>query len=542
MARELRYYQKEAKEASESHLKKGIKNQLLVMCTGSGKSKTATSIIKDKGPALWGTHTEELIDQSAVALLAEQELIPYDTLINIVHENGGLTNLLRDNRYINAFTSDSIQTIVNNIGIIKADLMITDKPIVMASMQTLYRRLDKLSPTKFASLICDESHLFGAKTYLQSLNHFKPNLRLGLTATPYRTDGMLMGDIFDKIIYDYPIEKGIADGFLCEIDAIRVKTQSSLDNVRTLGGELNQGQLEEVINTPARNELIVDKYLQYCSGKQFIAFCVDVQHAIDLTEAFKNKGVNVDFVVGDKELTEDRKGTIAKYKEGKLTGIINVMILTAGFDHPNTGAILMCCPTKSLTKFLQQIGRGTRLKDEAYVSLFGQKVTILDFIDVTSKHRLINTWTLDEGKEIEDRVFVSSEKKLLLINARIERTFKANEQQKDVKIDLLKLPKVKISDSIRMQEPATEGQLAAIAKHGYDIVNDNYTKAMCSDIISSLPAYPSQVRELASAGYDVSKGVTFAEYKQAIKDIHERDAKANTKRLKESNKFPFKDL
>jgi len=292
----------------------------------------------------------------------------------------------------------------------------------------------------------------------------------------------------------------------------------------------------------ARNELIVERYIKYCSGKQFIAFCVDVQHAMDLTEAFKNQGINTEFVVGDKELTTDRRGILSRFKQRELTGVSNVMILTAGFDHPNTGAILMCCPTKSLTKFLQQIGRGTRLKDEAYVAQFGQKVTVLDFIDVTSKHRLINTYTLDEGKEIEQRIFVTAEKKDKLIQARIERTFKANQQQKDVKIDLLKLPKVKMSDSIRMQEPATEKQLAFIKSLNYDIENINYTKAMCSEIISSMPAKEWQIKQLASAGYDVSKGVSYSEYQMAIKDIHERDAKANTERLKKEKKFPFKDL
>lgn len=541
MARQLRYYQVEAKEAVEKALKKGIVNQLLVMATGTGKTATSVDIIKDKGRVLWGTHTEDLLEQSAIDYVAERANINKQELSDFVDQQGGLLSILKT-RTQGLFSHPWLDEIINTVGIVKAELFIIDKPIVFASMQTLWNRLDKIPANYFDVVVCDECHLFGSKTFLKSINHFTPKLRLGLTATPHRMDGMLMGDIFDEIVYEYPIEKAIKDGFLCEIDAIRVKTQSSLDGVKTLGGELNQGQLEEVINTPMRNDLIVEKYLQYCPGKQFIAFCVDVQHAMDLTEVFKSKGVNTEFVVGDKELTTDRRGILQRFKQREITGISNVMILTAGFDHPNTGAILMCCPTKSLTKFLQQIGRGTRLKDEEYVAKFGQKVTILDFIDVTSKHRLINTWGLDKEKEIEDRVFVTQEKKDKLIQARIERTFKAEQLQKDVKIDLLKLPKVKISDSIRMQEPASEAQLNWIKQMDYDVVNINYTKAMCAEIIgnSLVPAW--KVKQLASAGYDVSKGVTQNEYQQAIKDIHARDAKANTERLKQQNKFPFKDL
>jgi len=382
MARQLRYYQVEAKEAVEKALKKGIVNQLLVMATGTGKTATSVDIIKDKGRVLWGTHTEDLLEQSAIDYVAERANINKQELSDFVGQQGGLLSILKT-RTQGLFSHPWLDEIINTVGIVKAELFIINKPIVFASMQTLWNRLDKIPSNYFDVVVCDECHLFGSKTFLKSINHFTPKLRLGLTATPHRMDGMLMGDIFDEIVYEYPIEKAIKDGFLCEIDAIRVKTQSSLDGVKTLGGELNQGQLEEVINTPMRNDLIVEKYLQYCPGKQFIAFCVDVQHAMDLTEVFKSKGVDTEFVVGDKELTTDRRGILQRFKQREITGISNVMILTAGFDHPNTGAILMCCPTKSLTKFLQQIGRGTRLKDEEYVAKIGQKVTVLDFIDVT---------------------------------------------------------------------------------------------------------------------------------------------------------------
>jgi superfamily II DNA or RNA helicase len=85
--------------------------------------------------------------------------------------------------------------------------------------------------------------------------------------------------------------QGIKDGYLCELDGIRIKTDISLDNVRTTAGEFNQKDLQ-VLNCHARNQLIVDSHFKYADGRQAIAFCVDVEHAMDLCEAFKSRGVN----------------------------------------------------------------------------------------------------------------------------------------------------------------------------------------------------------------------------------------------------------
>ncbi len=201
----------------------------------------------------------------------------------------------------------------------------------------------------------------------------------------------------------------------------------------------------------------------------------------------------------------------------------------------------MAAPTKSLTRFIQSVGRGTRLKDELYVSKFKQEVIALDIVDSTSKHRLINTWTLDKGKSFEEKTFITKQKKLDLIAQR-DIKMKLNVTKKDTRVNLLKLPKIEISNSIRMQEDATEKQLAWIAKLGYDIVNTNYTKAMCSEIISALPATDAQIWRLSKEGYDVSQGVTMTEAKQAFADIEARKEKAQQAQFLKNNSFPFTDL
>jgi len=550
MKREIRYYQQEAIDKTIQRWRSGVTKLLWALATGVGKTFTAVKFIERfkkeiESPSnfrvLWGTHEESLLEQSAIVLLSELELMPYNDLIDTIESNGGLIELLRNNKS-GLFLDEKIKLITDNIGIIKADLFIIDKPIVIASMQTLWRRLDLINENHFTIIIADECHLFGAKSFKTSLDYFNPLIRLGLSATPYRTDGMLMGDIFDEIAYEYTIEQGIKDKFLCEIDAIRVKTNTNIDSVRTTAGELNSKDLEVVINTDERNQLIVDKYKEYALGRQFLAFCNDVQHTIDLCDKFNENGIKCNFVVGDKELTTDRKKIINEFKSGEYIGLTNCNVLVAGFDHPNIGCTLSTTPTKSQVKFLQgPIGRGTRLKTPDYVEKFGQNVIVLDFVDVTSRHRLINTWTLDKAKTLEEKTFITQQKRLELITKR-DVKMRITSATKDEKVNLFKLPEVEISTSIRMQDPATPGQLKWIKDLGYDIENNNYTKEMCAVIISNSPAQNWQIKFLAANNYDVSQGATVGEYTKAKKIIEDKDLKKKQKEFLQKSKLPFKDL
>lgn len=548
--KQLREYQEKAIDAIYSRLKSGVKNQMLVLATGCGKTFTAVSGIKPFKKRLWITHTEELLDQSGVAML--QEEFPDINIREMIETYGGLTEYVKYIKRNPLFADMSEAEVMKGVSVIKADLFGTDGDIVLASAQTLHRRLDKIKPDLFDVIVADECHLFGAATFVKSLNYFNPKLLLGLTATPHREDGMLLGDIFDEIVFQYNIGDAVKDGYLCELDAIQVKTKLNLDTVRTTAGEFNQKDLKETVDTPERNKLLVDKYFEYAKGKQNIVFCVDVAHAQHVCEAFREAGEIAEVLVGDEEITPDRKKIIKGFKNGSITHLINVMIATAGFDHPGIGCVTMGCPTKSVTKFMQQLGRGTRTlpgvidKEQAVEGrMFAiknsakPKCIVLDIVDTTSRHRLINTFELDRGKPIEDRIFVTREKKIKLLEERQRREFEAR-SQKDKRVDLLQLPKAKISNSISMKDPATEKQLALIARFGYDIINDSYTKAMASEIISNQPATERQIKFLKWKGYDVSNGVTAGEAQMAFEEIKQRELQE--KMQKESAAGPINDV
>lgn len=358
-------------------------------------------------------------------------------------------------------------------------------------------------------------HRYMAPTWLDVVRHFEYDLRLGWTATPHRLDGLSLGNLFQDISFEYNIDNGIHDGYLCELNGVRVKTQIELKGVKKTGGDFNQGQLEEKVDTPQRNTLIVNKYKEYAHGRQAIAFCVSKKHAARLSEKFEMFGYKSTFLTSD-NTKEERVKIIGDFKAGKIDVLCNVMILTEGFDHPNVGCVIQARPTQSLTVFMQQIGRGTRLKTPEFVNKFGQNCIILDIIDVTGKHNVINTWELDRTKKAKDKTFVTSEKRDKLLAAESEREAKITVSSKvDQRINLLKLPKVIISGSPKMLEKATEAQIKFMVNIGVYQEGIEYTKALASEAISNSPARQWEIKWLKAQGYDISEGATIGQYQKA---------------------------
>lgn len=538
MARIKRSYQQEAEDAVFDHLSEGVRKQLVVLATGLGKTFIGANIIKrmqhvmnsTKGSfrMLWITHAEELIDQSTMSVLSEYI---GDEAPEHIKKAGGVVDFMKLGKGL--FHNEMHMLITDTLGLVKQTQFSIDKPIVVASIQTIVNRLDLIDPKHFDLIVVDEAHMSGAPTWSKVLNYFQPELLLGLTATPYRKDGVSLSDLFDKIVFERDIKYGVDNGFLCKIDAIRVKTVSDLDRVHSQAGDLNQKELRAAVDTPERNKLIVEKYKQYASGRMAFVFCVDIGHAMNLSDAFSEAGLPATFVVSDEELCPDRKDRIELYRNGHYIVLTNVNILTTGIDVPNTSCIIMARPTKSKTLYLQAIGRGTRLKDGTCKF---KDLLIIDVVDNTSKHSLINTWTLEKELPPDQRVFISDEKKEKLIT---ERQRKMTEIDRDQKVQLLEPPKVKIYDTIRTREPATPAQLHYIStKLGYDIVNESYTIAQVQEIISSQPATREQVEYAKRHNYNVANGLTLGQFKE----IENLIAKSGGIRPKNGVKNPFKGI
>lgn len=512
--KELRGYQEAGIEAVIKAYNRGITRSLNVMATGTGKTVTTIRLIERMGfqRVLWLSDRDNLVSQSGLAFVkdkfspeqaAEVERIGY---LNWVKDCGG------------KFNGSSFK-----MGAIKAELWQPDADVVMGSLQTISRRAGMLPPDYFDCIITDEAHGYCSPTAIKVLRYYQPELLHGLTGSPFRADGLPLSDIFQEIVYEYDIAQGIKDGFLCELEGIRVKTNISLDKVHTLGGEFNQGELVQEVNIPERNILIVQSFIKYCGDRQAIGYAVNIQHAVDLAEIFNEYGINSVAISSNEEMTPDSKQKLADYGKGKYQVLWNVAMVVAGYDAPETGAIIWAAPTKSLTKYLQGTGRSTRLKSPEYVKKFGQKAIILDIVDLTSRHSLVNTWSLDKGKKTEDRIFTTKEQKeAILAQIEAKNATIIADKNNDEKVNLLQIPQYKVPKTYRSSADATPAQLNTIKKWGYDIENVHYTHFMIGEIFGKQACGQWALNELKSWGYQINGFVSVAEHQLAKKEHEAR--------------------
>lgn len=549
-----RDYQLEGVHTVFDKLKNNVNRQLFVMATGLGKTYVGCQIIKvfneQKKRVLWITHTEELIDQSAKAVVRELMDIE-DSLDN--HDS--IIHFLNDDNTSGLLATPIERRIREQIGVIKRERMDLQANVQVASIQTLQRRLEKISASHYDCVIVDECHMAMAATWLKTINYFQPKLLLGLTATPERTDGISLSSVFDEITFERNIQFGIENGYLVPLNGVRVKTEINIDSIKTQGGDFNVTDAEKLLNTPARNKLIADKWKEYANGRPSIGFCVDVRHAMDITEMFNSCGIRATFVVADEELCPDRLERISDFKKGLYDVLFNVMILTAGADFPKVSCIIMARPTKSKTLFLQAVGRGTRTlpgvidhletpeeRIKAIEQSDKKETIILDIVDSTNRHQLVNTYTLDKDLDAEDKVFINKEKRDKLIAHREQQKKKIlHIQEKDEVVNLIALPKAKkMQRNANTLQEATPNQMDFIKRLGIFEEGTSYTKLDAFEVISNMPATAAQIYALGKMGFDVSKGVTRGQADAAFKAAEAAKEKRTIEQIK--SKLPISGI
>jgi DNA repair protein RadD len=332
-----RPYQKEAAEVSiKVALEKGESN-IIGLPTGTGKTIVMAGVIDrymTENPlsrVLVLSHVKEILEQN------------YDALVK--HFGFG-------------------------IGIYASGLgwKETHKPITVASIQTVARNLDSFKD--IGLVVIDEAHMVNnrkAGSYRKLLEHLDHPLCIGLTASPFRTgQGYLFegkNTIFKSMSCDYTrgdkFRSLIKDGYLIPLIGKRTAMQMRADGIKMTAGDFNNKILSQSFDREEITRQAVHETINFGDKrKKWLVFGIDIEHAENITRMFNKEGVKT--AVVHSKMDGDRSKVIKAYKNGEYKCLVNVDVLTTGFDDNTIDLISMMRPTASGIIHVQTSGRGTR--------------------------------------------------------------------------------------------------------------------------------------------------------------------------------------
>jgi DNA repair protein RadD len=202
-----------------------------------------------------------------------------------------------------------------------------------------------------------------------------------VTATPQRLDGKGLGTAFDVIVEGPQVRDLIGAGHLSRFDYLAPPSRADLSGVSTRMGDFDRAEAARIMDQAVITGDAVEHYARHLNGRPAIAFCISVEHAEHVAEMFRSRGWRAASVDGSME-PERRRGLIADLGRGRLNVLTSCELISEGVDVPVVAGALLLRPTKSLSMFLQQIGRCLRLKPD------GSAAVILDHVGNVERHGL----------------------------------------------------------------------------------------------------------------------------------------------------------
>ena len=253
----------------------------------------------------------------------------------------------------------------------------------VGSVPTLNRRLERWEDKNFDVIIIDEAHHVKAKSYKKIIDLY-PNAKIiGVTATPYRLNHAGFRPEFDELIVSPSVAEFIKRGYLCEYDYYSIRPNSELqkqiDRMKLdFEGDYKESEMMDVMDRDFIRADILDTYQRYAGGKKAIVYTINRKHNVHLAEKFKAANI-VSAAIDSETPKEKRDELVNKFRRGDIRVLFNVNIFSEGFDCPDVEVIQLARPTKSLSMYLQQVGRGLRPADGK------ERLLILDNVGLYNK-------------------------------------------------------------------------------------------------------------------------------------------------------------
>ncbi len=340
-------------------IKKNENRALLISATGTGKTYASAFAMRELGfkKVLFLVHREQILKQA-------------------------------QRSYKNVLEK-SVTT-----GLLSGSYKQTDADYLFSTVQTMSRDnvLAEFKEDRFECIIIDETHKAGADSYQKIINHFKPKLLLGMTASPERTDGFDIYKLFDNnIVSEIRLQDALEDDLLCPFHYFGI---SELE----VGGQVIDENTEfRFLSDEQRVNHIIEKaeYFGHDGNRvKGLVFCSRNEEAKALSDAFNTRGYHTVALSGsnsqqEREMAIERLEMYCDVKDDRpvldeaLDYIFTVDIFNEGIDIPQVNQVIMLRPTQSAIIFVQQLGRGLRKADNK------EYVVILDFIGNYNNNFLI---------------------------------------------------------------------------------------------------------------------------------------------------------
>lgn len=340
-----------------------VHHVMLQMPTGTGKTYLFSSIIHDINVWSLKTHTPNKM----LVIAHRKELIDQiDKSLCVFHVAHSVLAGRKEQRNLS-------------------------NPVIVSSIQTITHPANEGDVERLRSrihfVIIDEAHHAMANTYRKLWKMFPDARFLGVTATPWRMNHSGFRRIFDRLILTQSVKKFISQGYLAPYSYYSLKpnswVQGAIDGIHKFDkwGDYDEHALIDTMDLGHIRAQLVKSYKKLAWGKKGIIYSINKQHSSNICNDYRKLGVRI-VDIDDQTPAKIREKYVDDFKDGKIDIIVNVNIFSEGFDCPDIEFIQLARPTRSLTMYLQQVGRGLRTTEGK------TKCIILDNVGMFSRFGL----------------------------------------------------------------------------------------------------------------------------------------------------------
>ncbi len=277
--------------------------------------------------------------------------------------------------------------------------------VTFAMVQTLSRENNLAGMPPIDVLVIDEAHHARAESYMRVIERVKAANSgvklLGMTATPNRGDKKGLRPVFSNVSDQITVKELIASGHLVppRTFVMDVGVQDELRQVKKTASDFDMGAVSAIMNTRPINDAVVNHWKEKAGGRKTVVFCSTIEHAEAVARSFNAAGIPTVFVHGQMSDNE-RNAVLTEFTEGEAQVIVNVAVLTEGWDHPPTACVVLLRPSSYKSTMIQMIGRGLRTIDPAeHPDVIKKDCIVLDFGTSTLLHG-----SLEQDVNLDDQM------------------------------------------------------------------------------------------------------------------------------------------